>query len=98
MPYDSLSSTFAFLYKHNHLLSLGQARDLSLVFLPCNHMFFFPRQAQANVFSHGITVEFRNTGPESNGNPPVMNVTLYSLQVISLFSYIVNNKNPSITD
>ena len=44
------------------------------------------------------TVKSRYTGPKSNGNPPITDAKLWSLQTLLFIAYIGNNKKPPITD
>ena len=44
------------------------------------------------------TVEFRYTGPASNGNPPITEAFLESLETIFFIFNIGTNRNPPITD
>ena len=43
------------------------------------------------------TVESRYNGPASNGNPPITEAILRSLEKFFFIFYIGNNRNPHIT-
>ena len=49
-------------------------------------------------FGFGDTVESRYNGPASNGNPPITEANLKSLEEFFFILYIGNNRNPPITD
>ena len=44
------------------------------------------------------TIESRYNGPASNGNPPIMEVVLKSIEKIFFILYIGDNRNPPITN
>ena len=51
-----------------------------------------------NITLFPNTVESRSNGPASNGNPPITEDILWSLEKFFFNFYIGNNRNPPITD
>ena len=79
-------------FRHRHPLAQRAPETLAKLELDKSERRNFKR-----VIFNTTTVESRYTGPKSNGNPPMKNAKLWSLQIIS-FSYVGYNKNSPITD